>query len=88
MPAIDRLGIPAYHYGWEALHGPIMDCPFPHERCYTNFPCSSASAASFNRSLWHAIGKAQVDELRGMYNDGMLSGLHVRGPQLNPQRDP
>jgi hypothetical protein len=24
MPAIDRLGIPAYHYGWEALHGPIM----------------------------------------------------------------
>ena len=92
MPAIPRLGVPAYHYGWEALHGPIMDCPFP-DRCFTSFACSSASAASFNRSLWWAIGKAQTDEVRGCNNDGSgvfgdKWGLHLRGPQLNPVRDP
>ena len=31
------------------------DCPLP-SKCYTNFPCSSALVASFNRTLWHSIG--------------------------------
>ena len=92
-PAIQRLGVPPYHYGYEALHGLIQQCPFP-DRCFTNFPCSSASVASFNRTLWHMTGSAQIDEVRAMYNtqhtgaQGVVSGLHVRGPQLNPQRDP
>ena len=95
-PAIARLGVPAYHYGYEALHGLIASCPF-HDRCFTSFPCSSASAASFNRTLWFATGSAQIDEVRGMYNEqAPLSpggsnpplGMHIRGPQLNPQRDP
>ena len=97
QPAVERLGIPAYHYGYEALHGMIENCPFA-DRCFTSFPCSSASAASFNRTLWHATGSAQIDEVRGMYNsqaplangnklggNGPVIGLHVRGPQLNPQ---
>ena len=95
-PAIARLGVPAYHYGYEALHGMISDCPFA-DRCFTSFPCSSASAAAFNRTLWHATGSAQIDEIRGMYNAqaplapggaNPVLGMHVRGPQLNPQRDP
>ena len=62
-----------------------------------SFPCSSASAASFNRTLWHATGKANIDEARGMYNSqaelspgggNPMQGLHIRGPQLNPQREP
>ena len=72
----------------------IQNCPFP-DRCFTSFPCSSASAASFNRTLWHKTGSAQIDEVRGMYNSvanlsggGPVLGLHIRGPQLNPQRDP
>ena len=74
----------------------INGCPFK-DRCFTSFPCSSASAASFNRSLWHKIGKAQIDEVRGMYNSqapksqggtDTVNGMHIRGPQLNPQRDP
>ena len=97
QPAVERLGVPAYHYGYEALHGMIENCPFA-DRCFTSFPCSSASAASFNRTLWHATGSAQIDEVRGMYNsqvplangnklggNGPVIGLHVRGPQLNPQ---
>ena len=50
---------------------------------------------SFNRTSWHATGAAQNAEARAMANtgrggDGSSSppGLHMRGPQLNPQRDP
>ena len=57
QPAIDRLGVPAYHYGYEALHGMIENCPFA-DRCFASFPCSSASVAGLNRTLWHAIGSA------------------------------
>ncbi len=62
MAAIPRLGIPNYTYGIEALHGVEGDCPFPGVggRCFTSFATSSASAASFNRSLWYGIGRAQV----------------------------
>ena len=45
-PAISRLGIPDYNYGYEALHGMINTCPFA-DRCFTSFPCSSAAAAAF-----------------------------------------
>ena len=65
---------------------------------YAGFPTSSAAAASFNRSLFYQIGRAESDEVRGAYNfgygrghggnDHMAFGLHMRGPQLNPQRDP
>ena len=50
MPAISRLGVPAYHYGYEALRGVIGNCPFS-DRCFTSFPCSSAAVQSFNRTL-------------------------------------
>eukprot|EP01044_Picomonas_judraskeda_P016617 COSAG03_NODE_2981_length_2313_cov_3.934909_2_plen_219_part_00 len=62
MAAIPRLGIGNYTYGIEALHGVAGDCPFPGVggRCFTSFATSSASAASFNRSLWYSIGRAQV----------------------------
>eukprot|EP01043_Picozoa_sp_COSAG02_P074097 COSAG02_NODE_14681_length_1248_cov_3.848552_1_plen_149_part_00 len=62
MAAIPRLGISNYTYGIEALHGVEADCPFAGVggRCFTSFATSSASAASFNRSLWYSIGQAQV----------------------------
>jgi beta-glucosidase-like glycosyl hydrolase len=125
MSAIERLGVPAYHYGYEALHGVIGGCPFA-DRCFTSFPCSSAAVQSFNRTscesdhrpqrqlavntaaalqcrltratavcTGHATGVAQNSEARAMYNtgrggdgSGLPPGLHIRGPQLNPQRDP
>ena len=90
MPAIPRLGVRSYTYGIEALHGVASDCPFPgvRGRCFTSFATSSASAASFNRTLWYSIGRAQAREARWAYLHGFLGGLHLRGPQLNPQRDP
>ena len=103
QPPIDRLGIQPYRYGHEGLHGTVLNCPVAGVwraggRCFTDFPTSSAVVASFNRTLWFQIGSAEGDESRGVYNDGFgrgLSsqdhaafGLHIRGPQLNPQRDP
>ena len=99
MPAIDRLGIQPYRYGHEGLHGYLQPCPVAGTwgkggKCFTDFPTSSAAVASFNRSLWHAIGSAEADEARGTYNAGFGRGignghegfgLHIRGPQLNPQ---
>ena len=32
-PAIKRLGIPLYHYGYEALHGMIQNCPCTRSCC-------------------------------------------------------
>jgi beta-glucosidase-like glycosyl hydrolase len=74
---VKRLGVPAYRYGREGLHGVVMPCIEPGQfekggRCFTDFPSSSAAAAAFNRSLWWHIGAAQSDEARGMFNDGYL----------------
>ena len=91
MPAIPRLGVQhPYVYGTEALHGVAASCPWPGPggRCFTSFATSSASVSSFNRTLWYQMGKAQGDEARWAYDHGYLAGLHLRGPQLNPQRDP
>ena len=91
MPPIPRLGVrQPYTYGIEALHGVAADCPWPgiSGRCFTSFASASAQAASFNRSLFYAMGKAQGDEARWAYNHGYIGGIHLRGPQLNPQRDP
>lgn len=49
MAAIPRLGVPKYHYGYEALRGVVGNCPFS-DRCFTSFPCSSAAVQSFNRT--------------------------------------
>lgn len=90
MEAIPRLGVRQnYIYGTEALHGVAADCPLPGPsgRCYTGFATASAAAASFNRSLWFHVGRAQGHEARWAYEHGYLSGLHLRGPQLNPQRE-
>ena len=88
---VPTLGINnTYNYGVESLHGVNGACPFPGVggRCFTNFPVSSASVAALNRTLWHAFGSAMSDESRWAYNNGYIGGVHMRGPQLNPQRDP
>ena len=76
MPAVARLGIPAYRYGHEGLHGALLPCieygtgdgvGHGTGRCFTDFPSSSAIVASFNRSLWFHTGSAEADEQRGIW---------------------
>ena len=63
---VPRLNVPPSERMWgvESLHGVRLGhCPFA-DKCTTVFPAASASARSFNRTLWHAIGVAMADELR------------------------
>jgi hypothetical protein len=62
-PAIPRLGVPAYKWWSEALHGVAnagrgihLDGPL---RAATSFPQVILTAASFNPHLWYRIGQVR-----------------------------
>ncbi|KAJ0254520.1 Glycoside hydrolase family 3 C-terminal domain-containing protein [Hirschfeldia incana] len=88
---VSRLGIPDYNWWSEALHG-VSDVgdgssfkgPVPGA---TSFPQVILTAASFNVSLFQAIGKVVSTEARGMYNVG-AAGLTFWSPNVNIFRDP
>mmetsp|Transcript_64474 Transcript_64474/g.171924 ORF Transcript_64474/g.171924 Transcript_64474/m.171924 type:complete len:91 (+) Transcript_64474:2-274(+) len=48
--------------------------------------------ASWNRTLWAAVGTAVSDEVRGLYSQGSTPGweaaLFLWAPNVNPFRDP
>lgn len=72
LRGVPRLGVPDLFY-FEALHGvrssACLPSPAPNSTgCATSFPVPLAQAASFNRSLWHAVASAIGDEARAMYN--------------------
>ncbi|KAJ7564948.1 hypothetical protein O6H91_02G040800 [Diphasiastrum complanatum] len=87
---VPRLGVPAYQWWQEALHG-VADSPGVQFKApipaATSFPQVILTAASFNASLWEEIGKAVSTEGRAMYNSG-LSGLTFWSPNINIFRDP
>ncbi|XP_057439231.1 probable beta-D-xylosidase 2 [Lotus japonicus] len=89
--AVPRLGIKGYEWWSEALHGVSNVGPgtkfggqFPGA---TSFPQVITTAASFNDSLWEAIGRVVSDEARAMYNGG-AAGLTYWSPNVNIFRDP
>ncbi|XP_022727079.1 probable beta-D-xylosidase 5 isoform X1 [Durio zibethinus] len=88
---ISRLGVPAYEWWSEALHG-VSDLG-PGTRFNatvpgaTSFPAVILSAASFNATLWFTMGQVVSTEARAMYNVG-LAGLTYWSPNVNVFRDP
>ena len=64
----------------EALHGVCRSCG---AKCPTQFPEANAMSASFNASLWHAIGDTISTEGRAFYNVGGLNGECSNG-RLGP----
>lgn len=88
---ISRLGIPAYYWWSEALHGLSDNGPgvrFGNDiPAITTFPQVILSAASFNRTLWNLIAQAVSTEARAMYNAGQ-AGLTYWSPNINIFRDP
>ncbi|VFQ76348.1 unnamed protein product [Cuscuta campestris] len=88
---VPRLGIPQYEWWSEALHGvsyvgygvKFTDL-IPGA---TSFPAPILTAASFNKDLFQAIGKAVSTEARAMHNVG-LAGLTFWSPNVNIFRDP
>ncbi|XP_074562146.1 beta-xylosidase/alpha-L-arabinofuranosidase 2-like [Curcuma longa] len=89
--AVARLGIPSYEWWSEALHGVSYVGPGTHFSSLvpgaTSFPMVITTAASFNTSLFQAIGKVVSTEARAMHNVG-LAGLTFWSPNINIFRDP
>jgi len=88
-PAIERLGIPAYNWWSESLHG------VARAGCATVFPQAIGMAASFNTELVGEVGEAIATEARAKYNefrkfgDAMIyQGLTECAPNINIFRDP
>ena len=88
-PAIPRLGIPAYNWWNEALHG------VARSGTATVFPQAIAMAASFNDELVQEVADAISDEARAKYNEYktfgetlIYQGLTCWSPNINIFRDP
>ena len=61
-PAIERLGVPAYNWWNEALHG------VARAGTATVFPQAIAMAAAFDEELVHEVADAVSTEARGKFN--------------------
>ena len=88
-PAIERLGIHAYNWWNECLHGVARN------GTATVFPQSIAMAASFNKELMYKVATAISDEVRAKYNENkkqgfteIYQGLTMCAPNINIFRDP
>ena len=88
-PAIERLGIPAYNWWNECLHG------VARAGCATVFPQAIGMAASFDTDLMHEVAQAISDEARAKYNEfktfggtQWYQGLTYWSPNINIFRDP
>ncbi len=88
-PAIERLGIPAYNWWNEALHG------YARSGTATVFPQAIGMAASFNTELLHEVATTISVEARAKYNaykafgdTGIYQGLTCWSPNINIFRDP
>lgn len=94
-PANERLGIPKYYHGNEALHGIVRP------GTYTVFPQAIALGAMFDDVLLQVIADAISTESRARYHNKCADGLDERefegrynglltfwSPDLNIARDP
>ena len=68
-PSIDRLGIPAYNWWNECLHG-VARC----KEKVTVFPQPIGIAASFNPEEWQKAAGMIADEGRAVYNAAVKRG--------------
>ncbi|XP_057949592.1 probable beta-D-xylosidase 6 [Malania oleifera] len=89
--AVPRLGIPAYEWWSESLHGVATNGPGVSFNgavsAATGFPQVLLAVAAFNRTLWHSIASAIAIEARAMFNLGQ-AGLTFWAPTINLFRDP
>ena len=88
-PAIPRLGVPAYEWWNEALHG------VARAGAATVFPQAIGLAATFDPQLIHEVAVAVSDEARAKHHEfarrglrGRYQGLTFWSPNINIFRDP
>ena len=88
-PAIEHLGVPAYNWWNEGLHG------VARAGVATSFPQAIGMAAAFDRELMHQVGDVIATEGRAKYNAyskhedrDIYKGLTFWSPNVNIFRDP
>ncbi|HEX7338302.1 MAG TPA: glycoside hydrolase family 3 C-terminal domain-containing protein [Rhodanobacteraceae bacterium] len=88
-PAIPRLGVPAYNWWSEGLHG------VARAGAATVFPQSIGLAATFDVPLLHQVGQVVGLEARAKHDlflredkRGRYQGLTLWAPNINIDRDP
>ena len=88
-PAIERLGVPAYNWWNEALHG------VARAGTATMFPQPVAMASMFDEAVMQKIGDVVATEARAKYNEAVkhgdrdiYKGLTFWSPNINLFRDP
>ena len=88
-PAIERLGIRAYNWWSEGIHG------VGRAGTATVFPQAIGMAAAFDPDMMHKVGETVGVEARGKYNmcrsygdRDIYKGLTVWAPNINIFRDP
>jgi beta-glucosidase len=88
-PAIPRLGVPAYEWWNECLHG------VARAGAATVFPQAIGMAASFDAPLLHTVADAVGDEARAKHHEferrgqrARYQGLTFWSPNINIFRDP
>lgn len=88
-PAIERLGVPAYNWWNEGLHG------VARAGSATVFPQAIGMAASFDTELMYSVANVISDEARAKYNEfkkfgktDIYQGLTYWSPNINIFRDP
>ena len=88
-PAIERLGVPAYDWWNEALHG------VARAGSATVFPQAIGLAATFDVPLMDRVSRAISDEARAKHHEfaargqrGRYQGLTFWSPNINIFRDP
>lgn len=89
-PAIDRLGIPAYNWWNESLHG-VARSPYH----VTSFPQAIGMAATWDTQSLQQMADYCAEEGRAIFNDskkkgktGIYLGLTYWTPNINIFRDP
>lgn len=85
-PAIERLGIPAFNYQGEALHG-LAEASGGKLMQATSFPQSIAMGSTWNPELMKEVATAISDEARAFYEKGEMD-LSFWSPNINMLRDP
>ena len=96
-PAIPRLGIKAYNWRSNCLHGwSKSGGQWMSDLSWTVFPAPIALAATFNKDLINKIGQATADEGRALHNTMLAAfngssteaaGLNCFSPNVNLFRD-
>jgi beta-glucosidase len=88
-PAIERLGIPAYNWWNEGLHGVARN------GIATVFPQAIGLAATWDTELMFRVATVISDEARAKYNQalkrgkrGIYQGITIWSPNVNIFRDP